>query len=91
MTNLQAALGVAQMEELPEFIHSKQKNYGLYQQLLQEFSGGTLLSFREGTSSNQWFYSLKLDMENYREKHERCDYNASGARCADPGDLGTDS
>ena len=43
MTNLQAALGVAQMEELPEFIHRKQKNYGLYQQLLQEFSGGTLL------------------------------------------------
>lgn len=68
MTNLQAALGVAQMEELPEFIHRKQKNYGLYQQLLQEFSGGTLLSFREGTSSNQWFYSLKLDMEKLQGK-----------------------
>ena len=27
MTNLQAALGVAQMEELPEFITRKQKNY----------------------------------------------------------------
>ena len=71
MTNLQAALGVAQMEELPEFIHSKQKNYGLYQQLLQEFSGGTLLSFREGTSSNQWFYSLKLDMEKLQGKNMR--------------------
>lgn len=71
MTNLQAALGVAQMEELPEFIHRKQKNYGLYQQLLQEFSGGTLLSFREGTSSNQWFYSLKLDMEKLQGKTMR--------------------
>ena len=71
MTNLQAALGVAQMEELPEFIHRKQKNYGLYQQLLQEFSGGTLLSFREGTSSNQWFYSLKLDMEKLQGKNMR--------------------
>lgn len=27
MTNLQGALGVAQMEELPEFIERKQKNY----------------------------------------------------------------
>ena len=71
MTNLQAAIGVAQMEELPEFIHRKQKNYGLYQQLLQEFSGGTLLSFREGTSSNQWFYSLKLDMEKLQGKNMR--------------------
>ena len=71
MTNLQAALGVAQMEKLPEFIHRKQKNYGLYQQLLQEFSGGTLLSFREGTSSNQWFYSLKLDMEKLQGKNMR--------------------
>lgn len=71
MTNLQAALGVAQMEELPEFIHRKQKNYGLYQQLLREFSSGTLLSFREGTSSNQWFYSLKLDMEKLQGKNMR--------------------
>lgn len=71
MTNLQAALGVAQMEELPEFIERKQKNYRLYQQLLQEFSGGTLLSFREGTSSNQWFYSLKLDMEKLQGKNMR--------------------
>lgn len=30
MTNLQAALGVAQMEELPEFIRRKQENYKLY-------------------------------------------------------------
>ena len=71
MTNLQAALGVAQMEELPEFIHRKQQNYGLYQQLLQELSSGTLLSFREGTSSNQWFYSLKLDMEKLQGKNMR--------------------
>ena len=71
MTNLQAALGVAQMEELPEFIQRKQKNYRLYKQLLQKFSYGTLLSFREGTSSNQWFYSLKLDMEKLQGKNMR--------------------
>lgn len=68
MTNLQAALGVAQMEELPEFIHRKQENYRFYQQLLQGFPNVTLFSFREGTSSNKWFYSLKLNMEKLQTK-----------------------
>ena len=68
MTNLQAALGVAQMEKLPEFIHRKQENYRFYQQLLQGFPNVTLFSFREGTSSNKWFYSLKLNMEKLQTK-----------------------
>lgn len=58
MTNIQAALGVAQMEELPEFIRRKKSNYQLYQELLKDFSKGSLLSFRENTDSNHWFYSL---------------------------------
>ena len=61
MTNLQAALGVAQMEELPEFIRRKQKNYDLYKELFDEFEYGTLMPFREGTSSNKWFYSICMD------------------------------
>lgn len=61
MTNLQAALGVAQMEELSKFIERKHRNYELY---LKEFAGftlGKMLDFREGTYSNQWFYSLEID------------------------------
>ncbi|MBQ8951056.1 MAG: LegC family aminotransferase [Eubacterium sp.] len=61
MTNLQAALGVAQMEELPEFIRRKQKNYKLYKELFTGFEYGTLMPFREGTSSNMWFYSINID------------------------------
>ena len=63
MTNLQAALGVAQMEELPEFIERKHSNYELYQKLFEGFTFGKLLGFREGTYSNQWFYSLEIPME----------------------------
>ena len=63
MTNLQAALGVAQMEELPEFIKRKHSNYELYQKLFDGFELGKLLGFREGTYSNQWFYSLEIPME----------------------------
>ena len=60
MTNLQAALGVAQMEELQQFIETKHRNYILYKERFQDASFGTLLPFREGTCSNQWFYSLQL-------------------------------
>lgn len=63
MTNLQAALGVAQMEELPEFIKRKHRNYELYVKLFEGFSLGKLLPFREGTYANQWFYALELRME----------------------------
>ena len=63
MTNLQAALGVAQMEELPEFIRRKQRNYELYRELFRDFEYGQLMPFRAGTSSNKWFYSIKIDRE----------------------------
>lgn len=61
MTNLQAALGVAQMEELPEFIRRKQHNHDLYKELFKDFELAELMPFREGTSSNKWFYSLNID------------------------------
>lgn len=61
MTNIQAALGVAQMEELPEFIRRKQKNYELYKKLFYGFEYGKLMLFREGTDSNKWFYSINID------------------------------
>lgn len=61
MTNLQAALGVAQMEELPEFIRRKQNNYEQYKAEFAGFEYGELMPFREGTSSNKWFYSVKID------------------------------
>ena len=66
MTNLQAALGVAQLEELPEFIRRKNKNYEQYRELLDGFAMGRLLDFRQGTYSNRWFYSLELRMDRLR-------------------------
>lgn len=61
MTNVQAALGVAQMEELEDFIGRKQRNFELYKELFEGFELGKIIGFREGTSSNKWFYSLEID------------------------------
>lgn len=61
MTNVQAAIGVAQLEELPEFIRRKQANYELYKELFKDYDLGKMIDFREGTSSNKWFYSLEIN------------------------------
>ena len=66
MTNLQAALGVAQMEELPEFIKRKQKNYDTYCKLFDGYQNGKIIGFREGTFSNKWFYSLEINRDNIK-------------------------
>ena len=63
MTNLQAALGVAQMEKLPEFIRRKQINYEKYKQMFDGFELGRMIPFREETASNKWFYSLEINRD----------------------------
>ncbi len=63
MTNLQAALGVAQMEELPEFIERKRLNYDKYAELFSDCDLVKLIPFRAGTYSNKWFYSLEINRD----------------------------
>lgn len=60
MTNLQAALGIAQLEQLETFIATKEENYNYYQKF-----GMNLLTFREDIRSNYWFYSY---VTNQRER-----------------------
>ena len=61
MTNLQAALGVAQLERLEEFIDIKKKNFELYKDGISDLSGLRLLDFNNNIRPNYWFYSLVLD------------------------------
>lgn len=63
MTNVQAAIGVAQMEELPEFVRRKQHNFEIYKELFAGYELGKIIEFREGTSSNKWFYSLEINKD----------------------------
>lgn len=66
MTNLQAALGVAQMEELPDFIERKRRNHELYEKLFRGFEYGRIIPFRNGTRSNKWFYSLEINRDKVK-------------------------
>lgn len=52
MTNVQAAIGLAQLEQLEYFIEVKTTNYDHYIE-----QGIELLEFKDNIRSNKWFYS----------------------------------
>jgi aminotransferase in exopolysaccharide biosynthesis len=60
MLNIQAALGVSQIDELDRFIEIKRRNYALYSELLDGGSGLRLLPPPENQRWNHWFYSLYI-------------------------------
>lgn len=70
MTNLQAALGVAQLEQLEQFIEVKRNNYELYREKMQQIDGLELLGFREDIRPNYWFYSLLIDDSVYGKNRD---------------------
>ena len=61
MTNLQAALGMAQLEQLEDFIKTKTTNYHLYKDAIDKMPGLHVQDFREGIRSNYWFYSVVFE------------------------------
>lgn len=62
MTNVQAALGVAQMEKLEMFIKRKNDNYDYYCELLSDEDSFYMFPFLKTIRSNKWFYSLVIDL-----------------------------
>jgi aminotransferase in exopolysaccharide biosynthesis len=65
MLNIQAALGVSQIDELEKFIEIKKRNYEHYQKRLAGTSGIRLLPFSSEIRPNYWFYSLLIDKAKY--------------------------
>ena len=74
MTNVQACLGIAQLERLEGFIAHKKALYDHYVEKLDGVKGLRILPFREDcTRSNHWFFSLyvkdfALDRDEIIEK-----------------------
>jgi len=71
LTNIQAAIGLAQMERLGEFIDKKREKAMLYRDLLKDIDEVKFFWEKEGVFSNFWFYTLavsskiKNDLMNY--------------------------
>lgn len=68
LPNLNAALGCAQLEQLPSFLKSKRRLYERYQQAFASVPGVRLVSEPAGCQSNYWLQSLLLDDSAARER-----------------------
>jgi aminotransferase in exopolysaccharide biosynthesis len=77
MTNLQAALGLAQLEQLEDFIKIKKSNYHLYQDEVQKIPGLRILDFKDSIRPNYWFYALYLEEEYALNRDQIIKYLAS--------------
>ena len=63
MPNLNAALGCAQMEKLPDKLNSKRELFLKYKKAFAEVKGVTLFSEPENSKSNYWLQTIILDDE----------------------------
>ena len=60
LTNIQAAMGVAQMEGLDTFVEIKRKNAFRYKKLFSNMNGIELLWEKPWVKSNFWFYTVTV-------------------------------
>lgn len=63
LTNLQAALGVAQLEQLPRFVEIKRKNASIFKNYFDEVKGVKFFVERDWAESNCWFYTIFVSPE----------------------------
>ena len=77
MTNLQAALGLAQLEQLEDFIITKKRNYDYYKKELNDVDGLRILDFKEDIRPNYWFYGLYIEDYFKLNRDELISYLAS--------------
>jgi perosamine synthetase len=65
MTNIQAAMGVAQMEKLDEYVKAKRDHARLYDKLMHGTPGITLPGEASWAHWNYWLYTILVDENNY--------------------------
>lgn len=74
MTNIQAAIGLAQLEQLEKFIKIKQNNYNYYRDKIKDISGLNLINFRSDIRPNYWFYGLYCEEGYALDRNQIIEY-----------------
>jgi perosamine synthetase len=88
MPNLNAALGCAQLEQLPAFLRAKRVLAERYRRSLADLPGVAFVTEPEFARSNYWLNALLLDeaqADNREDLLQRC--NAEGLSCRPPWTL----
>jgi dTDP-4-amino-4,6-dideoxygalactose transaminase len=61
LTNIQAAVGLAQLEQLPPFLARKERIAGVYRDRLSDLTGVTHLPRPDWSNPSWWLYSVSVD------------------------------
>ena len=70
LTNIQAALGVAQLEQLPVILKRKKEIYDFYQSTIENIEGLSLSKVPDYADNNHWLNLLQIDNKVYNEDRE---------------------
>ena len=70
MPNLNAALGCAQLENLPDKLQAKKRLFQKYTEAFSEIEGVTIFSQPNGSKSNYWLQTLMLHEDNLELRNE---------------------
>jgi len=70
LTNIQAALGVAQLEQLPAIIKRKKEIYDFYQSTIENIEGLSLSKVPDYADNNHWLNLLQIDTGIYGDDRE---------------------
>ncbi len=65
LTNLQAAIGLAQLERIEELVGARRKNAKLYNSLLKEIPGIQLPAEESWVKNVYWMYGLVVDQQKF--------------------------
>ena len=78
LTNIQAALGVAQLEQLPGFLERKWDIFHQYQAALQDIKGLKIVNVPNYADNNHWINILQINSEIYGEDREALMHHLEG-------------
>jgi perosamine synthetase len=70
LTNIQAALGVAQLEQLPDILKRKKEIHYFYQKELEGIDGLSISKAPDYADNNHWMNLLQIDSNVYGENRE---------------------
>jgi len=70
LTNIQAALGVAQLEQLPAILKRKKEIYDYYQSTIENIEGLSLSKVPDYADNNHWLNLVQIDSKIYNEDRE---------------------
>ncbi|MBT6112271.1 MAG: aminotransferase DegT, partial [Candidatus Marinimicrobia bacterium] len=70
LTNIQAALGMAQLEQLPKVLKRKKEIYDFYHKEIEKIDGLSLSKVPDYADNNHWLNLLQIDNSNYSEDRE---------------------